>query len=415
MKLTVDRFEVGNRAGPSPIEQIATDAAVARSTTLASACMGERVLDGDALAQLLSAGRRLDELLEALLKRLVLGDGDGAAMPRRSIRAFRSTWAAVTRLGIELDRGSKLDALGVTLGTRDRAIADVDLEERFREMLTVTRGPWTADNLAIVVGDFLDEGSIDVASVDIEPRDSSLEVIEVVFEIDGRFLLGPIGGSQRAGEHEAGIEVEGEGFLDAASEQQRNTRLAADSLLTPGKQRRGAGDDLSAGVSEQVDRVLDAPGAFEGHRIHRDSKALGQLAEVECAGGAGELDRPFEKPLIHISANHSLAKLLKRTLRERRIAVTQPVEHHLPAEVDDRPLDRLGVGDAVISLQQHRHRHQPRTNRLLTGARLTVHLRQLVEECVIEQLMSMLAGKPKQLPVPGHSRQQRLLLSRRRL
>src|SRR5882672_4167672 len=100
MKLAINRLEVGNRTGSSPVEQVAAHATVARTPALASAGVGEGMLDGDPLAQFLTTGGRSHQFLETLLERLILGDGDGTPMPEGSVGTLRSTRAVVAQLGI---------------------------------------------------------------------------------------------------------------------------------------------------------------------------------------------------------------------------------------------------------------------------------------------------------------------------
>jgi hypothetical protein len=77
--------------------------------------------------------------------------------------------------------------------------------------------------------------------------------------------------------------------------------------------------------------------------------------------------------VIEIGGDQSLAKVEQRPLREYRLDRAEAVEHHLPAQVEQRQLHRRGVRGTRTGLQQYHHRHQPRRMRLLAGASVSVH------------------------------------------
>jgi len=116
--------------------------------TLATTGVGLAVLDRDSLAQLFAAGRRGSELSQTLLEKLVLGDGYGATSLRPGVGAFRPQRARSAGLDGKLDLGSEGDGLLFAGRAGDRAVAHVERECVFTEVLAVLGEPRTADDLA---------------------------------------------------------------------------------------------------------------------------------------------------------------------------------------------------------------------------------------------------------------------------
>jgi len=165
-------------------------------------------------------------------------------------------------------------------------------------------------------------------------------------------------------------------------------------------------------VREQVDGVFDTAGTFKWHRVDGETQRLGQLLGVECLGPKRQRDRPIEQPSIHVVVDHAPSEVTQRALRERRLGRTEPVEHHLPPEVNDGHLDGLGVRHAVVGLQQRRHCEQRRRHRRLTCSGAPVHRLQLGLECLVEQLAAVLAKKPEELARARETLEKKLLLPR---
>jgi hypothetical protein len=162
-------------------------------------------------------------------------------------------------------------------------------------------------------------------------------------------------------------------------------------------------------VGEQVECVLDAAGAFERSRVDGDAQVFGELLPVEPAALARKLDGTFEKTTIHVVGDEALAERWQCALREGRLVVAEHAEHHLPAGVDDRQLDGLGVRLAGIRLEQEHHREQGWRNRILPLAGRAVHPLQLALEGIVEQLMPVVAQKREQLARSSHAPNQELL------
>jgi hypothetical protein len=97
------------------------------------------------------------------------------------------------------------------------------------------------------------------------------------------------------------------------------------------EQSRDAFEDVTCCVREQINRVLGAPRAFEGARIHRDAQRLGQFLPVEALALLSELDGLLEQTLIHIVLDQAGTKVAERALRERWLGRAESIEHHLPA------------------------------------------------------------------------------------
>src|SRR4051812_32710082 len=103
----MDGLEIRDRGGAAPVPEVAAHADVARARTLSPTSVCERVLDGDTLAQSSATGARVELRAEAFLERLVVGDGDAAAIARRGVGAAGAQQAVVAALGVELDGGAE--------------------------------------------------------------------------------------------------------------------------------------------------------------------------------------------------------------------------------------------------------------------------------------------------------------------
>src|SRR5680860_1244030 len=96
-------FEVLQRGGPSEVEEVATDPAIARAAPLSTPDVREAMLDGGALSQALPALGRLAPLAQPVLQHLVLCDGHGSAGAESRRGALSAHWTGVTDVRLELD------------------------------------------------------------------------------------------------------------------------------------------------------------------------------------------------------------------------------------------------------------------------------------------------------------------------
>ena len=108
--------------------------------------------------------------------------------------------------------------------------------------------------------------------------------------------------------------------------------------------------------------------------------------------------------------DESVAEVVKRSLRERRLGRAQATEHHLPAEVDHALLNGFRVRRLRVCLKQHDHRHERRRMSSLARAGLSVDGRQLFLERLVEQLQTVHSQEAKQLLGPLHRLQKHPLL-----
>src|SRR2546430_15052335 len=99
-------------------------------------------------------------------------------------------------------------------------------------------------------------------------------------------------------------------------------------------------------------------------------------------------------------------------MRERWLAGSKAVEHHLNAQVNDRQVDHLRIGYVEVRLDEGAHRHQCGRNRLLPRPVVSIHALQLGLELVAEQFSTVKPQKPEQLSHPIESLDQHLLSTR---
>src|SRR4051812_32223002 len=98
----VQGLEILDRGGTAQIEQVLAGADVAGTVPFAGGDVSQRVLDGDASAEVAAAGRGALQFAELLLQGLVLGDRHTAALAGRRLGATRAETTGAARLGIEV-------------------------------------------------------------------------------------------------------------------------------------------------------------------------------------------------------------------------------------------------------------------------------------------------------------------------
>ena len=130
------RFEILKRGSSTQVEGVLADAAIARTGPLTARDVREAVLDGHSLSQSLPPPWRSDEMAKPLLECLVRSDAN-LTTSVRCLRAFRSGGASAARPSVEADGRVELKPLGLALWTRNRAVANVDVEVRLGEQTAV--------------------------------------------------------------------------------------------------------------------------------------------------------------------------------------------------------------------------------------------------------------------------------------
>ena len=108
-------------------KRLAAGAEVTGSTPLTLTHVGEPMLDDDTFAETAAPNGRGDELAEAMLQTLVLGDSDGSAGGGRH-RALCTQAAAAADFRIEFHGRSRREGLGLPGRTGDREPTHVDVE-----------------------------------------------------------------------------------------------------------------------------------------------------------------------------------------------------------------------------------------------------------------------------------------------
>src|SRR5918996_3706899 len=121
----MERLQILDGARTAEVKRVLADADIARVVALSLRDMRELVLDRRAFPQGRASGRRPELCPEPLLQLFVLGDGDGAAVPEFRGSALIASRAAIADIGIELDDRAEREALHLSIGTGDRAVAEI--------------------------------------------------------------------------------------------------------------------------------------------------------------------------------------------------------------------------------------------------------------------------------------------------
>src|SRR5450432_1764102 len=497
---------------PTQVEVVLACADVPGAPTLPAGDVCEPVFDVGSFPELVAASGRGELLAEALLQLLVLRDRDASPLAEFRSGALRAKWTVVANVGVELGARAQLEVDHLACGASDRANPQVELEGRLRKQLLVLRVPWLADDLALASQNVVDDGAIDVGSVDEQLVDLAVLSVDIRLQRGGGLFLGAIGWRHRAGKNQVAINVGGDvllvaveplglalaavphlrifdrdaavlGYavadshsasarirfkvltsdllerlhvhferrlpqlvrqvlpqpllkrvelhgqdldslrllggvvpvqvetrLDARLEEQRNARSSADLRFGPPEKLRGAVDNLSGSVPQQVECVLDSAGTFERLRIDGDAQHARQLAPVEFLRPSGDLDRTLEQSSVHVRADEPRAEIGESPLREGRLGRAQDVEHHLDTQIDHRQLVESHAAPTEISLNKRRHCHQSWSHRIFAGAGIAVHGFELVLKGIIDQHVTVAPEKREELPDTRHALDDRGLL-----
>src|ERR687892_2390000 len=140
-------LQILDRARTAEVEGVLANADVARVGALSLRNMRELMFNRRAFPQRRASRGRLDLFAQSVLQRLILGDGDGAAVPEFRGGALTSPRAAIADVGVKLDDHTKRDRLHLPVGTLDRAVPQVQPKRRFGKQLAVVRLPRFADDL----------------------------------------------------------------------------------------------------------------------------------------------------------------------------------------------------------------------------------------------------------------------------
>ncbi|HEX8107277.1 MAG TPA: hypothetical protein VF516_06080 [Kofleriaceae bacterium] len=168
-------------------------------------------------------------------------------------------------------------------------------------------------------------------------------------------------------------------------------------------------------MRQEVDGVLHATGALQRAGVHRDPQGLGQLLGIERLGLTCQLDGALQESTIEVGLDESLPEREQGTLREQRFRRPQAAEHHLPAQIQERQLDRRCVGGARVRLQEQHHRHERRWVSVLAGAGISIHPFELGLKCLVEQLVALQSKEGVELAVSLEPTKDELLLAADRL
>jgi len=142
------RLEIPQGRDTPQVKDILAHPTVPSTRPLSSRHMGQLMLHLDSLSQPLSPSRRLRQLAQSLLARLVLSDCNCPSLAWLGRRASRSQRASVAFLRFEFDCLSGLEPHRLPGRAGNRLSSHVQLESRLREELPVPRYPRLAEHLA---------------------------------------------------------------------------------------------------------------------------------------------------------------------------------------------------------------------------------------------------------------------------
>src|SRR5438445_13469901 len=170
--------------------------------------MSETMLDAGAFSESLPATRSRNQLSKPLLQLFVASDADGATSAGRGHGAANAHGAVGADLGIELDDGSRREALGLAGRTGDGEIAHVDVEVAFGEKRSVARDPGFAEHLAALGEELRHQVAAYIPAVDGQLADLAAWLASQILTQGGNGLFfGPIGWCDGARQDQLGVEV----------------------------------------------------------------------------------------------------------------------------------------------------------------------------------------------------------------
>ncbi len=122
----------------------------------------------------------------------------------------------------------------------------------------------------------------------------------------------------------------------ARLQQQCDVNLCSEVVRVEARDSRGGQKPLRPRATEQIDRVLDAPGACERPGVNRAPEQLGQPLEVDSLAHACKIAGLGEQAPVHVVRDDTRARCRRSLLQERRPGLSQRAEHHLPARIERR-------------------------------------------------------------------------------
>jgi hypothetical protein len=189
------------------VEEVLADPHVARALALAGAEVGEAVLDWNPLAELRPA---LDGALaraEFDEERLVGMDGNAARGRRGALRAPRARLAGGRREARDGARDERDRRAG---GAGDAGRIEVEREVGLGEATAIAKREGRAMDPHAGATTLGDSGGGEIPSVDVTVLDGEALLLHAREQVGGRFAFGPIAGSHRRRDNQAGVEVESE-------------------------------------------------------------------------------------------------------------------------------------------------------------------------------------------------------------
>src|SRR5262249_4059888 len=122
-----------------------------------------------------------------------------------------------------------------------------------------------------------------------------------------------------------------------------------------------------------------------------------QLPDTEAPGLLCQGDRPLQQDFVQVMGYEPHTKVVQRALTKGRQFGPKAIQHHLPALVHHREFHGVSVAHVTIGLQQGGEGQQTGFYGLFATRLHTIGRGQSVLEHGLEQLMTVLAQKHKEL------------------
>src|SRR5215475_8983038 len=188
--------------------------------------------------------------------------------------------------------------------------------------------------------------------------------------------------------------VEVQRGLEAAVSHQDQTRFLQNRVRRRAQCACREAHRLAQRMPKQVQGVLHAPSTKQGRGV----QGRPQLPGAKAPSPLGQRYCPLQQHLVQVMRDEPHAKVEQCALAKRWLLRPETIQHHLPAFVHHGKFHGVSVAYVTIGLQQGGEGQHASFHWLFAPRLRAVGCRQSSLERGIEQLMTSLAQKHKELP-----------------